>query len=179
MTKVLLGLGSNKSSCGIEPLELLARACKELKIFADAVHFSSIYETEPMYVVEQGKFLNMAALCTVPDATTPFSMLDFIHTLEERYGRDRSKEIRFGTRPLDIDIEEFGNVKLDTPSLQIPHPRMHERQFVLLPALEILKDSADSVLRKKLLSYFKVLPEQGAAKCSAHIQERFIELLNS
>jgi len=56
---------------------------------------------------------------------------------------------------------------------------MHERQFVLLPALEILKDSADSVLRKKLLSYFKVLPEQGAVKCSAHMQEHFIELLNS
>ena len=179
MTKVLLGLGSNKSSCGIEPLELLACACKEIKRFAGTVRFSSIYETEPMYVVEQEKFLNMAVLCTVQDTITPFSMLDFIHTVEERYGRDRSKEIRFGARPLDIDIEEFGNIKLDTPSLQIPHPRMHERQFVLLPALEILKDSADSVLRKKLLSYLKVLPEQGAVKCSVHIQERFIELLNS
>lgn len=179
MTKVLLGLGSNKSSCGIEPLELLARACKSLRGFVSDIRFSSIYETEPMYVAEQDKFLNMAALCTVPDTLTPFAMLDFIHEVEAIYGRDRSKEVRFGSRPLDIDIEEFGNIKLDTPSLQIPHPRMHERQFVLLPALEILKDSADSVLRKKLLSYLKVLPEQGAAKCSVHIQERFIELLNS
>ena len=89
MTKVLLGLGSNKSSCGIEPLGLLACACKEIKRFAGTVRFSSIYETEPMYVVEQEKFLNMAVLCTVQDSVTPFSMLDFIHTVEERYGRDR------------------------------------------------------------------------------------------
>lgn len=163
----------------MEPLELLARASALLKDFACGIRFSSIYETEPMYVLEQERFLNMAALCAVPDKLTPFALLDFIHTVETRFGRDRAQEVRFGARTLDIDIEEFGNLRLDTPVLTLPHPRMSERQFVLVPALELLADSADFIQKKRLSDYLKALPEQGLEKCPDAVQARFTELLNS
>ena len=57
-----------------------------------------------MYVAEQERFLNLAVRGTVPDSLTPFELLDFIHALEGRFGRDRTQEVRFGARTLDIDI---------------------------------------------------------------------------
>ena len=179
MIDVLLGLGSNKSFCGMESLEILARACAALKDFVCCPCFSSIYETAPMYVAEQERFLNLAVRGTVPDSLTPFELLDFIHALEGRFGRDRTQEVRFGARTLDIDIEEFGALRMESELLTIPHPRMHERQFVLVPILELLADSADFLHKKRLSGYLKALPEQGVKKCPDTVQAHFTELLKS
>ena len=157
MRRVLLGLGSNKSFQGKAPLELLGAACRELTKILDSPRFSSVYKTRAMYVEDQDDFYNMTACGFVDDNLSPQELLKQINNIEAEYGRDRSSEIRFGPRPLDIDIELFGNETIDTPELQIPHPRISERAFVLVPALEILTDSADVTVRERFTAYLKNL----------------------
>ena len=177
MISVLLGLGSNTNFSGMSSLELLASACKKLSLVFESPAFSCIYESKAMYVENQNNFFNMVVRLKVPDQLSPYALLEEIHKIENEFGRDRSKEIRFGPRPLDIDIEEFGSLVLDDPVLTIPHPRIAERQFVLIPALEILKESADSKLRETLNSYLKSLSPQGVEKCPENTQILFRKLL--
>lgn len=116
----------------------------------------------------------MAAKGFVEDSASPFALLEKIHEIEKKYGRDRTKEIRFGPRPLDIDIEEFGGLVVnELPVLVIPHPRVQERQFVLLPAIEILTTSADEQLKAKFKKFLSALPDQGVVKCPEEIQVQF------
>ncbi len=174
MKTVLLGLGSNTKFHGKKSVELLAAACKDLSKILLSPVFSCIYESRPMYVEKQENFFNMAAKGFVDDSVNPFAFLEKIHEIEKKYGRNRSKEIRFGPRPLDIDIEEFGGLSINEPPvLIIPHPRIHERQFVLLPTIEILTTSADEQLKAKFKNFLSTLPDQGVVKCPEEIQVQF------
>ncbi len=164
MRQVILGMGSNKSYNGKKSVELLRSACEKLSEILDSPVFSSVYISKPMYVTCQDDFYNMAASGFVSDDETPEVFLDKIHKIENEFGRNRSKEIRNGPRPLDIDIEFFGEISVNSEILQIPHPRIKERAFVLIPVLEILKKSADEQLWKKLNSYLENLPDQGVHK---------------
>lgn len=157
MKRVLLGLGSNKSFNGMAPLDLLKCACKDLSGYLVKPSFSSVYKTKAMYVEDQDDFYNMCALGFVSDDLDPFRLLKIINDIEAKYGRDRSKEIRFGARSLDIDIELFGNEEINHPDLQIPHPRVEERLFVLIPATEVLFESADELIRGKYISCLESL----------------------
>ena len=157
MRRVLLGLGSNKEFHGKRPLELLQCACHELACLLNSPRFSSVYKTRAMYVEDQDDFYNMTACGFVDDNLSPQELLKKVNEIEAKWGRDRSQEIRFGPRPLDIDIELFGDQTINTPELQIPHPRIAERAFVLVPALEILTDSADVTTREKFTVYLKNL----------------------
>lgn len=152
MKRVLLGLGSNKAFEGRSPHEILRCACSEIERHLSGCSFSSVYKTRAMYVDNQDDFYNMAALGYVADETDAFDFLTCMNTIEAMYGRDRSKEIRFGPRTLDIDIELFGDEVINHPVLQIPHPRIAERAFVLVPAIEILTNSADVLIREKYIS---------------------------
>ncbi|MBO5116953.1 MAG: 2-amino-4-hydroxy-6-hydroxymethyldihydropteridine diphosphokinase, partial [Treponema sp.] len=104
---------------------------------------------------DQDDFYNMVVSGQVLDEENPFEFLKKINKIEADFGRDRTKEIRFGPRSLDIDIEIFGNQKINTEILQIPHPRVKERAFVLYPLLEVLKKNADDLLVKEYESYLK------------------------
>lgn len=180
MISVLLGLGSNRTYKGLKPVELLASACVELKKVLKDLSFSSVYESKAMYVENQENFYNMVVKGFVEDSADPFWLLNEIHKIENSYGRDRTKEIRFGPRPLDIDIEEFGSFVMNVePDLILPHPRVKERQFVLIPALEILKENADELLRKKFLNYLNALPDQGVRLCSEETQSLFRKCVES
>ena len=121
MKRVLLGLGSNKSFNNKSPLQLLACAGEELSCLMWDCLFSSVYKTPAMYVEDQEDFYNAAALGYVDDDADAFDFLKKINQIEAKYGRDRAKEIRFGPRSLDIDIELFGNEVINEPDLQIPH----------------------------------------------------------
>lgn len=157
MKKVILGLGSNRSFNGLSPVQLLDEACLELeKILAKPV-FSSIYTSKAMYVTDQEDFYNMVAIGFVPDEENPYEFLEKLHKIENKYGRDRSKEIRFGPRSLDIDIEEFGDLISDDPVLLLPHPRIKERAFVLIPLLEIYSDSAENSKEKEFSEALSIL----------------------
>lgn len=140
---VLLGLGSNLCYKNISSIELLQLATSDLKKILDDTLVSKIFQTSPMYYIDQPNFFNMAVLGykTVND-TILFAnnLLSEIHKIEEKYGRDRSRELRNGPRTLDIDIEAIGNLKISQSNLVIPHPRLFERAFVLEPLLDILQN---------------------------------------
>ena len=143
MTEVVLGLGSNRALDGMRCVDILAHACVRLGAFLSGMKFSSIYRSAAMYLLDQDDFYNMAV--TGFFEGTPFQLLDRIHGVENECGRDRSREVRNGPRPLDIDIELFGCLSVDEPELIVPHERMWERAFVLIPVLEILDSDADVV----------------------------------
>lgn len=162
MNRILLGLGSNRSFDSKSPLELLNEACVALQDVSGLsdMRFSSVYKTRAMYVENQDDFYNMAAVGFAENSLSPQKLLQKIHAIEALFGRDRKKEIRFGPRSLDIDIELFGNQKISTPELEIPHVRLKERAFVLVPALEILDVSADKSIMEEFSSVLTLLKEQ-------------------
>ena len=96
---------------------------------------SSIIETEPVGLVEQGRFLN--AVAQLETTLEPRLLLDACLGIEAAHGRDRSVEHRWGPRRLDLDLLLYGDRVIDEPDLTVPHPRLHERMFVLRPLAEL------------------------------------------
>lgn len=127
--KVFFSLGSNLG----DRLENLRQACDALTLRLGVLTTSAVYETAPWGYTDQPAFLNMAA--TVKTGLPPEELLDLIKRLELELGREPT--FRYGPRKIDIDILYYGCLFLNTPELQIPHPRMAERAFVLVPLNEI------------------------------------------
>lgn len=173
MSFVVLGLGSNTSWNGMNCMALLRGAVSSLSSVLANVVWSSVYRTKPMYETDQSDFYNMVVTGTAGESIAPGLLLEAIHKIESSFGRDRSKEKRNGPRPLDIDIELFGNSVIHTDDLEIPHPRIKERAFVLIPLLEILPDSADSIKRENYAADLRLLPEQGVVLDTP--KEKFME----
>ena len=94
-----------------------------------------------MYNTEQPKFLN--AVFYGEWDKDPYELLDYIHTLEDKAGRNRAKAGWKGPRPLDIDILLFGSTISDDPLLTLPHPGIKERGFVLIPLAELAPNLTD------------------------------------
>ena len=132
MTRILLGLGSNLG----DRAGALGDAIAAIGRLATVVRVSSIYETAPMYVTDQGRFLNIAL--TADTALEPEALLDALKGLEKTLGRVES--VRYGPRHIDMDILLYGEAPYRSERLEIPHPRMVERAFVLVPAAEIAAD---------------------------------------
>ncbi len=107
------------------------------------VRASTFLETEPVGGPPgQPPYLNAAAeLCT---ALAPEGLLRALQQVEDAFGRTR--EVRWGPRTLDLDLLLYGDRVIDTPALTVPHPRMHERRFVLEPLCEIAPDAVHPVL---------------------------------
>ena len=133
---VVLGLGSNTTFGEMNSIELLHKACEEISLLLCDMQQSSIYQTKPMYVEEQEDFFNMVVSGSYEGEAE--SLLNSIHEIEAKLGRNREKEIRFGQRSIDIDIELFGDKNVQSQNLEIPHPRLYERAFVLVPLAELL-----------------------------------------
>jgi 2-amino-4-hydroxy-6-hydroxymethyldihydropteridine diphosphokinase len=113
---------------------------------ARVVACSSLHETKAWGPVAQGDYLNAA--CVIETGLTPVELLAELHMIERAHGRDRAREVRFGPRSLDLDILLFEGVVLEESALAIPHPRLHERLFVLRPLAEIAPNLVHPVLRK-------------------------------
>ena len=150
MIPVALGLGSNKSYGGRSCLQTLRAAVAELEKLLDGLECSSVYKTRAMYYEDQDDFYNMVVLANVGDGQDAFDLLQKTQGFEARFGRDRSKEIRNGPRSLDIDIELYGSQTINAENLLVPHPRLKERAFVLVPLVEILAKDADNIKWKGL-----------------------------
>jgi 2-amino-4-hydroxy-6-hydroxymethyldihydropteridine diphosphokinase len=127
---VYLGLGSNEG----DRIRYLERGLEGLRREVRLDRISSIYETQPVGVRDQPWFLNL--VCAGATRLKPGALLEFIHQVEDECERVRSEE-RFGPRTLDIDILTYDDRVLEMYDLVIPHPRMHERRFVLEPLAEI------------------------------------------
>lgn len=131
MAHVYLGLGSNLGDRKKE-LDFALHAFKnhpDIKL----VQIADILETEPVGYLEQGKFLNTVA--EIETTLEPYALLSVLQKIEQEAGRIRT--IPWGPRTLDIDILLYDNLTLQDPDLIIPHPRMREREFVLLPLVQI------------------------------------------
>ena len=152
---VYLSLGSN---LGRRERNLSA-AVKALVLILSEIRCSSIYETRPMYVAEQPKFLNMvvAGIC----ALQPRELLRRILAIELQMGRDRDKYTPKGPRIIDIDILLFGRRIVKQDELSIPHPRLKERQFALIPLLELEPDLRDPESGHPLAESLESLEDQG------------------
>jgi 2-amino-4-hydroxy-6-hydroxymethyldihydropteridine diphosphokinase len=133
-TDVALGLGGNLG----DPLQAFATALRALDDHPAITlgRYSSVYRTKPWGMVEQPDFLNMAALLSTD--LDEVELLNVCVELELASGRERGE--RWGPRTLDIDILTFGDLVTDRPRLQLPHPRIAKRAFVLVPLAEVAPD---------------------------------------
>jgi len=131
MPTAFLGLGSNIGDRKANLARAVAMLAAHPQI--EVVDVSSIHETEPVGYTKQPDFLN--AVARVETTLRPRELLDVILAIEAEMGRERT--IRWGPRVIDIDILLFDGEQVDEPGLQIPHPRMMEREFVLRPLAEI------------------------------------------
>jgi 2-amino-4-hydroxy-6-hydroxymethyldihydropteridine diphosphokinase len=134
MAEALLGFGGNIGDVRTTLNEAVA-------LFADGkdvtLRFaSSHYLTPPWGVLEQPRFTNMAIV--VDTALSPRALLQRAMNIESAFDRDRYREKRWGPRPVDIDLLSYDNVTIDEPGLTLPHPRLFERAFVLVPLNEIV-----------------------------------------
>ena len=127
--KAYLGLGSNTGNREAN----LAQALRLLPDHVVVSEVSSIYESEPVGFKDQPWFLN--AVCSASTDLSPRELLDYVKHIESQLGRALS--FRNAPRPIDIDILFYGSETVDTKDLTIPHPRLAERAFVLMPLSEL------------------------------------------
>ena len=156
---VVLGLGSNRG----DSKAIIMGAAEALKDDLMDLSFSSLYDTAPLHVTEQRRFINAAVLGYY--GLSPLELLTRIHCIEMCFGRDRIHEQRWGERYLDIDILLFGDLCVNEPELTIPHPLLKERRFALEPLIELLPNAVEPVTG---LLYAKIcagLPDQGVQRC--------------
>lgn len=109
------------------------------------VAVSSVYETEPMYLEDQGWFLN--AVAVVETDEEPLDLLARLNRIEARMGRVRGRA-KNAPRTIDLDILFYGDLVATGPTIQIPHPRLTERAFVLVPLAEVRPSLVHPVLGK-------------------------------
>jgi len=107
---------------------------------------SPLYRTEPVGKRDQDWFINGVA--AVETSMTPQEMLEFLLSVEDRMGRVRQE--KWGPRIIDLDILFYGEMVLDGNNLQIPHPRLRERRFVLIPLKDIAPDLIHPVFRRNI-----------------------------
>lgn len=136
MAVAYIGLGSNLSEPTIKVAEAMRKfdALPHTRLLAH----SSLYRSAPVGYLDQPDFIN--AVAQVETELSPHALLDALLTLEQTFGRTR--EFRNAPRTLDLDVLLYDNLQLHEPGLDIPHPQMHLRAFVLQPLLEIAPDCA-------------------------------------
>ncbi len=134
MTRAYLGLGSNLGDRAAHmqlAVDALA-ATPEIRV----VSVSRVYETTPVGGPEQEDYLN--AVVAIETELTPRELLAIAHQIEQL--ADRVRTVRWGPRTLDVDVLLVGDERVDEPDLQVPHPRLFERAFVLAPLRDVAPD---------------------------------------
>ena len=129
--KIFIGLGSNLG----ERESMIRLALEDLSRLPGTrlLRASSLYDTEPVGEVDQPNFLN--AVAQLDSELSARQLLWNLHLIEKRLGRVRTQ--RWGPRTIDLDLLLYGDEVIDEPELHVPHPRLHERSFVLEPLAEL------------------------------------------
>lgn len=154
MNKAYIALGTN-----IEPRDFYISEALNLLEAHEAISIqnrSSIYETTPVGYLDQEDFLNMVIeIQTLLEAP---ELLETVQEIEQKLGRTR--DIRFGPRTIDLDILLYNQENSTEEYLTIPHPRMHERAFVLVPLAEIASNTIVPTTGKMVQDYLKEIPSE-------------------
>lgn len=152
MTRVFIGIGSNEG----DRLTHISRAIKALGslIGTRVVQMAVIAETEPVGGPPQGPYLN--TVVELDTTLAPRELLSALKAIEQQLGRKPESE-RWGPRPIDLDILLYDDQVLKTPTLVIPHPRMHERQFVLEPLAQISPNVVHPLLKQPVSALLTAL----------------------
>ena len=161
---VAIGMGSNLGA----RTEHLLHARDHLSDLLVDSRFSRIYETEPMYVGDQPAFLN--ACCVGRTRLAASELLERLQGLESTRGRVRTG-MRYGPRPLDLDILMYGNLVIESAGLRVPHPLLAERAFVLIPLAELVPRWEHPELRRTIGNLAAALPPGGVRVYKADLDD--------
>ena len=157
---VYIGLGSNLG----DRVANLRAAINAIQQLGDSIGMSAVYETEPFGVdEEQPKYLNMVV--AIRTNLIPTVLLFEFLDIERTHGRTRNRQNE--SRTLDIDVLMVGSQVLETPELVLPHPRMHERAFVMLPLSEISPQAVHPTLKLTVSEIAARLSDQGVYRVGA------------
>jgi 2-amino-4-hydroxy-6-hydroxymethyldihydropteridine diphosphokinase len=141
-------MGGNLASWAGAPEATLAAAAQRLDSLGRVVRRSSLYSTAPVGFAEQPRFVN--AVVALETELAPHELLDGLLAIEQEFGRERTVGLQNGPRTLDLDILLFGDLEISEPELEIPHPRLAERAFVLIPLNEIAPQAVVPGLAKSV-----------------------------
>jgi 2-amino-4-hydroxy-6-hydroxymethyldihydropteridine diphosphokinase len=136
MASALIALGGNVGDVRATFGKAIAHICGMTQ--AALVARSADYATPPWGEEDQARFIN--ACIEIDTSLDPHALLFVLHKVERKFGRDRARERRWGPRTIDLDLIAYDNVSIDKPELTLPHPRLFERAFVLVPLAEIAPD---------------------------------------
>lgn len=153
-SEAYIALGANLGDREGSLMEALHRLDGHPRI--QVLKVSSLYETDPVGYVDQPNFLNMTALLRTE--LEPLELLKVMLETELALGRKRT--IRWGPRTVDLDLLWMDGILLNTPELTLPHPRMMERAFVLVPLSELDLEGHAPVLKPQVDTALKQLPEK-------------------
>ena len=153
--KIFLGLGSNLGNRE----KNIINAVDEISGLVNQLDCAPLYETKPWGVEEQPLFLNTAVSGEYD--REPSDLLDAIMNIEKKLGRNRENEVRWGPRVIDIDILLFGKRIIHSEPLVVPHPRLKERMFVLLPLLDLEPQAVEPGTGLRYSSFMQESEAQG------------------
>ncbi|MEW6231015.1 MAG: GTP cyclohydrolase MptA [Chloroflexota bacterium] len=153
---VYLGLGGNLG----DRQSNLVQALQHIRARAAIEKVSACYETRPVGYLEQPDFLNIA--CLITTVLSPHELLRFLKQIERRMGREPS--FRNAPRPIDIDILFYDDLIMESPELTIPHPRLGERAFVLVPLAEIAADLVHPTLNLTVAELLQRVDREGVTR---------------
>ena len=150
-----IALGSNLASIAGDPASTIWEATRRLEALGQVLAISHLIETDPVEVINQPRFTNAAALLdtTLP----PLTLLESMLAIERDLGRVREGVVRKGPRTLDLDLLLYDDLVLNSGELTIPHPAMHEREFVLAPLAEIGATLRHTVLNRTVIELLEDL----------------------
>lgn len=158
MTPVFLGLGSNIGDREAQ----IGLAVEELSRHPEIVlrRTSALYETEPVGYKAQPPFLN--AVAELDTRLTAFELLETALAIEAKMGRKR--QIHWGPRTIDLDILLYDNARIQSASLIVPHPRLQDRKFVLIPLMELAPDLLVPGTNKRIRDLLDCCPDTAAVR---------------
>lgn len=152
-SNVFIALGSNQGARELNLLRAVAEIGKLEQTRITAL--SGFYDTEPVGPVDQPNFLN--GVLRLETSLPPRQLLAELQRIETDVFR-RKRDVQWGPRPMDLDILLYGDLILDEDGLVIPHPRLHERRFVLVPLAEIAPRQLHPLVEKEAEELLRSLP---------------------
>jgi 2-amino-4-hydroxy-6-hydroxymethyldihydropteridine diphosphokinase len=168
MPLAYVALGANLPSPAGPPEATLAAAVDRLAAVGRIAARSSLYSTAPVGLEDQPRFVN--AVVAIETRLSPCDLLDKLLAIEQEFGRDRTASLPNGPRPLDLDILLYGDLVLGTSNLEIPHPRLAERAFVLVPLNEISSELRDPRSGKTVSQMLQALTGHAVKHAVAKIE---------